>query len=883
MFALEREGLVLVLAFGVDDGLGSGESCTGDTEGRAGDVVGTGSVEELDGLRITADFTADAAVEIGVGSLAFLDGKGDESSDTSGIDGLEGVEVEDLLVDVMGDEGRVVVSGEAVGELGEVIGSVGEVGGFGSKITGGDGGSRGLDHGTDDVLQLVVVGALGDDLVGGIGDELLDVFELLGLDDLRNHDGSGDVDLLAGSLVEFFLGTEGSLDDGRGLHDTDLRIDDVETAASETHHGVGHVELVDAGLDLFDGLSGQSGKLGDILFLSGEVFIERRIEETDVDVDAAEGEIHVVEVVLLIRLQLVEPLDALFGGISKDHLLHGDETIATTEHMLGTAQTDTLGAEFDGLESLFGRIGVGIDVQFGIFVGPLQDLAEVAGEGGLFGGDGAIVDFAGGSVDGDDIAFVVDLAADRHGLVDFIDDGFAASGDAALADLTGNDSGVGGHSASHGKDTLSGDHAIEIVRRGFGSDENHLALLVGGKLGLGFLGGEDESTDGSARGSGVAVADDDGLLEGRGDEGRMENLIEGARIDSQESFLLVDEAFLDEIGGNLEAGGSGSLAVSGLQEVENAVFDGELEVLHILIMLFQLLGRLHELVVDLGLLLLQGIDVQRGADAGDDVFALSVDEVFGKDFVLAVGGVTGEADTGSGVLAGVSEGHHLNVDGGSPRIGDVVHLTIEVGSFVVPRVEDGLDSGHQLIHGVDRELFAELALVVLFVLLDEGLELGNRDFEVILDMESFLDFVEHGIHVVSGDSLGDVGEHEDETTIAVIGESFVVGLLGEGFDGFVIETEIEDGVHHARHGNSGTGTNGDEKGVGALSESLSGSLLKSGNAFLDLVLEIGGDGSAGIVIKRASFGGDGEAIGDANADMGHFGQAGALTSEKRLS
>ena len=53
------------------------------------------------------------------------------------------------------------------------------------------------------------------------------------------------------------------------------------------------------------------------------------------------------------------------------------------------------------------------------------------------------------------------------------------------------------------------------------------------------------------------------------------------------------------------------------------------------------------------------------------------------------------------------------------------------------------------------------------------------------------------------DAENDVGIHLDEAAIAVVGEAGIAGARGEPFDGAVVEAEVEDRVHHARHRGAG--------------------------------------------------------------------------------
>ena len=57
---------------------------------------------------------------------------------------------------------------------------------------------------------------------------------------------------------------------------------------------------------------------------------------------------------------------------------------------------------------------------------------------------------------------------------------------------------------------------------------------------------------------------------------------------------------LDHLDGDPDGGGPGPLAGPGLEHVEGAVLDGELDVLHLLVVRLELLADAHELLVDLG-------------------------------------------------------------------------------------------------------------------------------------------------------------------------------------------------------------------------------------------------------------------------------------------
>ena len=82
-----------------------------------------------------------------------------------------------------------------------------------------------------------------------------------------------------------------------------------------------------------------------------------------------------------------------------------------------------------------------------------------------------------------------------------------------------------------------------------------------------------------------------------GIEGRMQKLIERARIDAFHRLFLADQALLGQVDGDLQRRLGGALAGTRLQHPQLAALDGELHVLHVAIMLFEpreSLGQLSE-------------------------------------------------------------------------------------------------------------------------------------------------------------------------------------------------------------------------------------------------------------------------------------------------
>ena len=200
-------------------------------------------------------------------------------------------------------------------------------------------------------------------------------------------------------------------------------------------------------------------------------------------------------------------------------------------------------------------------------------------------------------------------------------------------------------------------------------------------------------------------------------------------------------------------------------------------------------------------------------------------------------------------------------------------------ALVLPWAEHGGDRAPQLLGGVLREGRALLALHGLLVELDDllpvlGPELGvgGEPVEVLVVVENVL---EHA--VVDAEHHARV--HLDEAPVAVVGEAFVAGALREAFHRGVVEPEVEDRVHHARHGGPRARAHETSSGL-----SMPPNTAPTASPIVRSAASTSGLRSSGSlpvrVIGGADLGGDREAEGHRQAEARHLGEIGALAAEK---
>jgi hypothetical protein len=436
---------------------------------------------------------------------------------------------------------------------------------------------------------------------------------------------------------------------------------------------------------------------------------------------------------------------------------------------------------------------------------------------------------------------------------------------------------VRGLAAAGGEDALGGDHAVQVVRVGLAADQDDL-LAGAGPLDRG-VGVEDGLADGRARRGGDAPGHALGL--GGLVEAGEHQLRQLRAVDPVQRLVQVDHALVHQLDGDPEGGGGGALADPGLEHPQLAALDGELDVAEVLVVALQRLHDPHELVVAGLVEPFQVRQLDGVPDPGHHVLALGVLQVVAVDAQVAAGRVAGEGDAGAGVGAEVAEHHGADVDGGGQVAGDALLAAVELGPVAVPAVEDGVDGEVHLLARVLREVPAGVGLDDALEGLDDLLQVGGVQVQVVTGALGRLRGLQRVLEQVALDAQHGLAEHLDQPTVGVPGEAVVTGLRGQALHRGVGEADVEDGVHHPGHRELGPGTDRDEQRVGGVAELLAHLLFQRVEVRTHLVAERGGLGAC-LQVDLARLGGDGEPGRDGKPEVGHLSEVRALAAEQIL-
>jgi len=143
-----------------------------------------------------------------------------------------------------------------------------------------------------------------------------------------------------------------------------------------------------------------------------------------------------------------------------------------------------------------------------------------------------------------------------------------------------------------------------------------------------------------------------------------------------------------------------------------------------------------------------------------------------------------------------------------------------------------------------------------------------------------LGLVEHAGETSFRGPQRDFAEGLDQATIGVVRETEITGRFAESTNDIVVHTEVEDRVHHTRHGHRSTGSDRDQQRILRIAVTLARLMLELLHVGPDLVHQPVGQYAPAGVILATRLGGDDESGGDRQPDLGHSCQSGALTPQQ---
>mmetsp|Transcript_13816 Transcript_13816/g.29419 ORF Transcript_13816/g.29419 Transcript_13816/m.29419 type:complete len:284 (+) Transcript_13816:222-1073(+) len=271
------------------------------------------------------------------------------------------------------------------------------------------------------------------------------------------------------------------------------------------------------------------------------------------------------------------------------------------------------------------------------------------------------------------------------------------------------------------------------------------------------------------------------------------------------SFLFRDEAILDEIHGNLNGSLATALAIASLEHVELALLDGEFDVLHVSVVLFENVCVGLELRIHIGHDIFQLRYWLGRTNTSDNIFALGIDQKLAKKRVLAIVGITCEADSGTRGVTHVSKHHGLHIHRSPQQIPNILHLPVLNGPISHPSTKHRPNRQLELLVRILRKAQIILGIHPLESL-HHLLEIIGRQVGILINALLVLDIVDLLFELRTRELEHDIAKHFEKSPIGIPRESLVAALGGQSRADLVVHSQIEHRVHHSGHADRRAGS-----------------------------------------------------------------------------
>ncbi|MBB3949694.1 hypothetical protein GGQ76_000962 [Aureimonas jatrophae] len=455
-----------------------------------------------------------------------------------------------------------------------------------------------------------------------------------------------------------------------------------------------------------DGLGDTEGlrRIRNLLLALRQELVQRRIQKSDHDRKARHDLEQFDEVGSLDRQQTIESGATPFFVAGHDHLAHDSDALAFEEHMLRSAQSDSLGPEGSSGSRFRRGLGVRPNPHAACTIRHRHQGRKVARQGRAAKPRRSGDDVAGGTVDCEGIAKLKGPPSRDQSLAVLRDAQRSGTGDAWLADTARDNCSMTCRAAPDRQHAFGHVHAVHVLRNRLVTHQYRAASFRRQRDGL--LSREDDGACGRSRRCRHASGEDVRFLTSF--DGRMKQFVERRRVDTKKGLFFRQDVFAGHLDGNPDRLADRAFCRPRLEEEELAVADHEVD-----------LGRVTEMLLDPTDVIRQGgkvawkplpavarqlCEIERVREYTDGLADTpSTERELAGQPRLARLQIARHGPSGSRLLATLVEDHRMDGDRQSGVFGDPVDHAKGSCNGISPTCKSRLDDIVELLQGSLRE------------------------------------------------------------------------------------------------------------------------------------------------------------------------------------
>ena len=154
-----------------------------------------------------------------------------------------------------------------------------------------------------------------------------------------------------------------------------------------------------------------------------------------------------------------------------------------------------------------------------------------------------------------------------------------------------------------------------------------------------------------------------------------------------------------------------------------------------------------------------------------------------------------------------------------------------------------------------------------------------RQIGIVLRLDLRLARIEDMVELLHLDFERDFAEHLNEAAVAVVSKTLVAALCGQTGGGLVVQAQVQNGVHHARHGELRAGAHAQQQRIRRVAQLLPHLLFQLHQSFVDFCFDFRRESVSVVEVGVTDMGRDGEARGHRQTGARHLGEACAFAAE----
>ena len=265
-------------------------------------------------------------------------------------------------------------------------------------------------------------------------------------------------------------------------------------------------------------------------------------------------------------------------------------------------------------------------------------------------------------------------------------------------------------------------------------------------------------------------------------------------------------------------------------------------------MLLQLIPNRNQLIIQTLILLPQRINRQRRPNPSNNILTLRIHQVLTIKLILTRRRIPRKTNTSPRTLTLIPENHRLHINSSPNKPVNIIHPPISNRPIIIPRTKNSVDSHIQLLPRIIRKHPTRLLLNNSLITLNNFLQIFNTQITIQTNTLLFLNRFQNTLKRMMRNIHNNIPKHLNKSPIRIINKSLIAlhrgylrrrpHLRNHSLNTLIIQTQIQNSIHHPRQTNSRTTPNRNQQRITNITQPLTALFFKLPQLLTNLLLNL---------------------------------------------